>query len=145
MLVRKVLFIRAHILSFRVAPETLLKILFLIGMNSLRENLSSCSYDLCHIPCVHCVCAKLPQSCLTICHPMDRSPTRLLCPWDSPDKNTGVGCHALLQGIFPTRDLTRITVGSCTAGRFLTAEPLSKLIYIWASLVAQIVKNLPAI
>ena len=30
-------------------------------------------------------------------------PTRLLCPWDSPGKNTGVGCHALLQGIFPTQ------------------------------------------
>jgi len=26
---------------------------------------------------------------------------RLLCPWDSPGKNTGVGCHTLLQGIFP--------------------------------------------
>ena len=25
---------------------------------------------------------------------------RLLCPWDSPGKNAGVGCHALLQGIF---------------------------------------------
>ena len=30
-------------------------------------------------------------------------PTRLLCPWDSPGKNTGVGCHFLLQGIFPTK------------------------------------------
>ena len=30
-------------------------------------------------------------------------PTRLLCPWNSPGKNTGVGCHALLQGIFPTQ------------------------------------------
>ena len=29
--------------------------------------------------------------------------TRLLCPWDSPGKNTGVGCCALLQGIFPTQ------------------------------------------
>ena len=28
---------------------------------------------------------------------------RLLCPWDSPDKNTGVGCHAILQGIFLTQ------------------------------------------
>ena len=28
---------------------------------------------------------------------------RLLCPWDSPGKNTGVGCHALLQGIFSTQ------------------------------------------
>ena len=30
-------------------------------------------------------------------------PARLLCPWDSPDKNTGVGCHSLLQGIFLTQ------------------------------------------
>ena len=30
---------------------------------------------------------------------------RLLCPWDSPGKNTGLGCHALLQGIFPTQGL----------------------------------------
>ena len=30
-------------------------------------------------------------------------PARLLCPGDSPGKNTGVGCHALLQGIFPTQ------------------------------------------
>ena len=32
-------------------------------------------------------------------------PTRLLCPWDSPGKNTGVGCHFLLQGIFPAQRL----------------------------------------
>ena len=31
-------------------------------------------------------------------------PARLLCPWDSPGKNTGVGCHFLLQGIFPTQE-----------------------------------------
>ena len=29
--------------------------------------------------------------------PCRRQPTRLLCPWDSPGKNTGVGCHCLLQ------------------------------------------------
>ena len=29
-------------------------------------------------------------------------PTRLLCPWDSPGKSTGVGCHSL-QGIYPTQ------------------------------------------
>ena len=32
-------------------------------------------------------------------------PTRLLCPRGSPRKNTGVGFHALLQGIFPTQGL----------------------------------------
>ena len=31
--------------------------------------------------------------------------TRLLCPWDSPDKNTRMGCHALFQGIFPTQGI----------------------------------------
>ena len=30
---------------------------------------------------------------------------RLLCLWDSPGKNTGVDCHALLQGIFPNQGL----------------------------------------
>ena len=35
--------------------------------------------------------------------PYELQPTRLLCPWDSPVKNTGVGCHALFQGIFPTQ------------------------------------------
>ena len=32
-------------------------------------------------------------------------PARLLCPWNSPGKNTGVGSHSLLQGIFPTEEL----------------------------------------
>ena len=32
-------------------------------------------------------------------------PIRLFCPWNSPCKNTGVDCHALLQGIFPTQGL----------------------------------------
>ena len=30
-------------------------------------------------------------------------PAKLLCPWNSPGKHTGVGCHFLLQGIFPTQ------------------------------------------
>ena len=35
--------------------------------------------------------------------PHELQPATLLCPWDSPGKNTGVGCQALLQGIFPTQ------------------------------------------
>ena len=41
--------------------------------------------------------AKLLQSCPTLCDPRDSSPTRLPRPWNSPGKNTGVGCHFLLQ------------------------------------------------
>ena len=40
--------------------------------------------------------AKSLQSYLTV-RPHRRQPTRLPCPWDSPGKNTGVGCHFLLQ------------------------------------------------
>ena len=40
--------------------------------------------------------AKLRQSCPTV-RPHRRQPTRLPRPWDSPGKNTGVGCHFLLQ------------------------------------------------
>ena len=40
--------------------------------------------------------AKSLQSCPTLCDPRPQ-PTRLRRPWDSPGKNTGVGCHFLLQ------------------------------------------------
>ena len=42
--------------------------------------------------------AKSLQSCLTL-RPHRRQPTRLPSPWDSPGKNTGVGCHFLFQCI----------------------------------------------
>ena len=51
------------------------------------------------------IVSKSLQSSLTLCDPIDLWLTRLLCPWDSPDKNTAVGCHALLQGIVPTQGL----------------------------------------
>ena len=41
--------------------------------------------------------AKSLQSCLTLCHPIDGSPPGSAVPGDSPGKNTGVGCHFLLQ------------------------------------------------
>ena len=40
---------------------------------------------------------KVAQLCPNLCDPIDYS------PWDSSGQNTGVGCHALLQGIFPTQ------------------------------------------
>ena len=45
------------------------------------------------------------QLCPTLCHTTDYEPARLLCPWNSSGKNTGVGCHSLLQGILPTQRL----------------------------------------
>ena len=45
-------------------------------------------------------------------------PARLLCPWDSPGKNTGGGCHTLLQGISVTRGSNPSLVSPALAGRF---------------------------
>ena len=44
-------------------------------------------------------CSVMPNSLW----PYGLQPTRLLCPWGFPGKNTGVGCHFLLQGIFLTQ------------------------------------------
>ena len=43
------------------------------------------------------------QSCLTLCDPMDCSLAGSSVHGDSPGRNTGMGCHAHLQGIFPTQ------------------------------------------
>ena len=45
------------------------------------------------------MCVLVAQSCLTL-KPHGLQKARLLCPWNFPGKNTGMGCHALLQGIF---------------------------------------------
>ena len=45
------------------------------------------------------------KSCLTLLQPHGLQPARLLWPSDFLGKNSGVGCHFLLQGIFPTRAL----------------------------------------
>ena len=84
------------------------------------------------------------QSCLTHWDPMDCTPRGSSVKFSG--KNTGVGCHFLLQGIFPTQGLNLV---SCIAGRFF---------YCWATWEAHLtlftylgfprwsaVKNLPAI
>ena len=56
-------------------------------------------------PCcffVLCMCL-VTQSCPTLCDPMDCSSPGSSIHGDSPGKNPRVGCHALLQGIFPTQ------------------------------------------
>jgi len=60
-----------------------------------------------------CAMWLVTQLCPTLCDPMDCSPPDSSIHGDSPDKNTRVDCHALLQGIFPTQV-------SCIAGRLFT-------------------------
>ena len=64
--------------------------------------------------CAMCLVAQL---CLTLCDYMDCSPPGSSVHADSPGKNTGVGCHVLFQGIFPTQrsnPVSHITSGFFT-------------------------------
>ena len=50
------------------------------------------------------VCCSVTHSCPTLCDPMDCSPSRFSVHGIlSPGKNTGLGCHAVLQGVFSTQ------------------------------------------
>ena len=51
------------------------------------------------------VCVLVAQSCLTLLRPMNCSPPGSSVHGNSPNKNTGLGYHALLHGIFPTQRL----------------------------------------
>ena len=53
-------------------------------------------------PAAAAAAAKSLQSCPTLCDP-SRQPTRLHHPWDSPGKNTGVGCHLLVHRVAKSR------------------------------------------
>ena len=65
------------------------------------------NFELCPVLCL------LAQLCLTLCNPMDRSPPSSSVHRDSLGKSTGVGRHALLQGIFPTQGTESLSLVSC--------------------------------
>ena len=65
--------------------------------------LSGKSHEQRNLACYSPVLCLVAQSCLTLCNPMDCSLPGSSVHADSPDKNSGVGCHVLLQGIFPTQ------------------------------------------
>ena len=66
--------------------------------------------------------AKSLQLCLTLLQPHTLQPARLLCPWGSLGKNTGISCHFLLQ-IFPTQGSNlHLLVSPALASRFFTTS-----------------------
>ena len=61
-----------------------------------------------HMSLCGCVYVCVSVSCSVVSNslwPRGLQPTRLLCPWNYPGKNTGLSSHSLLQGIFPTQEL----------------------------------------
>ena len=66
-----------------------------------------------------CCAVFATQSCRTLCDPTDCSPPGCSVHRDSPGKNTGMDCHALFQGIFPTQVFY-------IPGVFFTSKPPGK-------------------
>ena len=71
-------------------------------------------------------CCLVAKSCLTLCYHTRLQRIMLLCPWNFSGKNTGVDCHFLLQGIFPTQ-VSKLHLSPALAGGFFTAEPPGNL------------------
>ena len=76
-----------------------------------------CSSSPCCVKSFFVLKVLIAQSCPTLCNTMNCSPPGSFVQWNSPGKNSSVGCHFLLQGIFSTQDKT---IGSCVVGRFST-------------------------
>ena len=70
--------------------------------------------------CLSSASPHLPRNHLHACGPQ---PTRLLCSWNFPGKNSRAGCHLLLQGVFPTQGSNPCLCVSWIAGRFSNTEP----------------------
>ena len=71
--------------------------------NIYSHNVSDSSYCWCAWDMTYVCMFSITQSCPTLCNPVDCSFAKLLCPWSFLGKNSGKGCHFLLQGIFPTQ------------------------------------------
>ena len=76
------------------------------------------------------------QSCPILCDPRDCSPPGS-SPWDSPGRNTEVGCHFLLQGIFPTQGwnpgiswLTSTIIQGPRSTSFRAPEPSTHFLHL---------------
>ena len=65
--------------------------------------------------------------------------TRLLCPWNFPGKNTGMGCHFLLQGIFQTQKSNLCLL--CLLHWWVCSLPLRDLRSTWIALSFRILNT----
>ena len=73
---------------------------FFFSKKWILEYIQSCNFSAYFSETKHCCCRSVAES-----WPHGLQPAKLLCPWAFPGKNTGVGWHFLLQGIFPTQGL----------------------------------------
>ena len=130
----------------RVQNKTEASLYDFLGL-TLRSKISSGWEDGCVLPesSARCACILLSlKSVLKIgeayqycvCSIVSRSfatpwmwPAKPLCPWDFPGKNTGVGCHFLLQGIFLIQGLNQCLLGLLTGGFFTNCATWETVCY----------------
>ena len=112
-----------------------------VFMDSLKAKLNICLYWWAHslplcfpvyicyvcmfsMSYTHTVCVYMlsPSVMSNSLQPHGLQPPRFFSPWDFLGKNTRVGCHFLLQRIFPAQGLNPRFHVSCTAGRIFTSE-----------------------
>ena len=74
----------------------------------------------------------LSLSHVWLLQPHGLRPTRLLCPWDFPSKNIGVGCHFFLQGIFLTQGSKPHLASFLLAGRLFTTSTTWPAYKFWS-------------
>ena len=84
---------------FSKSPNQILKLKFITIIYKANYNkiLICITFFLSESSSCCCCCCYVASVVSNSVRPHRRLPTRLPCPWDSPGKNTGVGCHFLLQ------------------------------------------------
>ena len=75
-----------------------------------------------------CCCCQVTSVVSDSVRPHTRKPTRLLCPWDSPGKNTGVGCHFLLQ-CMKVKSESEVTQSCPTISDPMDCSPLGSSVH----------------
>ena len=115
-----------------LTTKTTIKCICCKRNKSHKRDLGLYSFNV--IPVTSMCCAKSLQSCLMVCDPVGLQPARLLCPWDSPGKNSGVCCHFLLQSNIHilAKNISDYVVCS-TMGKTFSSKQLS-FISLWHNL-----------
>ena len=97
---------------FRVKEKSIIE-------TNLQENTVTSTHNI-HMKEGHA--CKFTSVAFASLWPYGLQPARLLCPWDSPSRNTGVGCHAILPGDLPDPGIEPpCPMPPALAGRFFTA------------------------
>ena len=71
-----------------------------------------------------CICMHVCEAASVVYDLLQSYGLQLLCPWDSLGKNTGVSCHAFLQGIFLTQGLNHVSWISCISRGIFTTKAI---------------------